>query len=663
MSRELLLLGVGTLATELHERLGESFAIARVESADDLLPLLQTNRFAAVLSAYDLRHLAVEQAAQACAQLAGVPYLRTHLNADRCFLGPWVLPDRPGCVTCAEWRMRNAHPNKEIWNSLQAAQLHPRYTEAEKGWTAPFLDLAATLVDDEMHALVEDRPLSLVERVHVAYDGSLTGRTHAFLPHPYCTNCQMLPLDSPELAEIRLQPRPKPHPRSYRSDNPLLTRDHLRKVFYDWRMGLVNHMYRDTYSKFLPITGAELPMDGLDTAVEIGYGRTTTFPNSEMTSILEALERYAGMYPRGRRTVKYGSYQDFREEAVNPESFGLHDEAQRSEPGYKYVPYDETLPFYWVYAYSWQQQKSVLIPEQNVYYRLGSRNSEKPVNRFVYETSNGCAMGGSLEEAIYYALLEVIERDSFLVAWYNRQPLVELNLDDASDPTIAMIKDRVEAAGYRLHLFDMTMETGIPTVWATMVNPREDAGVRTYSAAAAHPDPEKAVLGAIVEVVTSMSIYEITMPPKRDEAEAMLHDGSVVQTMHDHVLLYSHPETLKRFDFLFQPDRAQRGLREVYAKWYEQEPPADLGAELKDLLDCFARLNHDVLIVDESTPELERVGIKAVKVFVMGLMTMCFGHQYRRIVVDRVQNGPVRVGWRKEPIPIEEINLDPHPFP
>lgn len=53
------------------------------------------------------------------------------------------------------------------------------------------------------------------------------------------------------------------------------------------------------------------------------------------------------------------------------------------------------------------QKRPILIPESLAYYSLGREDS------FVYETSNGCALGGSLEEAIFHAILEAAERDSF----------------------------------------------------------------------------------------------------------------------------------------------------------------------------------------------------------------------------------------------------------
>ncbi|ARU62693.1 hypothetical protein CBW65_18200 [Tumebacillus avium] len=660
--RQIWIVGEGVLADWVCERLELNFELTRMEHSQSLA-FSEGHGPDVVLSLLDRRDTDEEVRIQRLTRAHGVPYLRASLYVDRSFLGPWSFAGQEGCLQCAEIRMRNVHPNKPIWSAVTTAQSSESYRTAPKLWTVPFLDLFAELVAEELNAFAAERDLRYVQGMYAGYDGSLKGQLHRFLPHPQCPECSTVPDDLPELAELKFQPRLKPHPRAYRLPNPKLTRENLRKEFYDWRMGLVHHLYRETYSKFIPITGAELPLE-TENHTEIGFGRTVTFNDSEFTSILEALERYAGMIPRGRRTMHIGSYSEFRDQAVHPPQLGIHDPEQQKEPGYRYHPYDDELKVGWVWAYSWREQKPVLVPEQMVYYRLSQTTPEQPpVNRFVYETSNGCAMGGSLEEAIYYGLMEVIERDSFLVAWYNRLQLTELDLEGVKDQNILLVKDRVEAMGYRLHLFDMTMESGIPSIWATLINPADDAAVKTYTAAGAHADPEKAIMGALVEVVTSMPIYEISMAPKRQQAEEMVSDPTLVQTMEDHVLLYSHPDTLPRYDFLFAADRPVKSVREVYAKWYEETPPEDFSAELTGLMNQLLEHHQDILVIDETPPELESLGIKAVKVIVQGMLTMSFGHQFRRIVMERVQQAPVTMGYRKEPIAPEEINLHPHPFP
>lgn len=664
MNRTLIVVGTGVFSMTVLEEIRGSFDVHHVESLDALTAAVTERQPAAVLSLADGRDAQAEVKIQQAAHARKLPVLRAHLYADRSFIGPWAMPEEAGCVHCVEMRMHTVHPQKRNWQPMLEAQRSERYRQAEKIWSVPFLEWTADLLKEEMERFASGLSLRLHHQMYVGYDISLKGQLHKFLPHPLCPECSPLPEDAPELAEVQLVPRLKKSPRSYRLPNPLLTRENLRNTFYDWRTGLVHHLFRDLHSKFLPITGAELPLFGED-MTEIGFGRTVTFHDSEMTAMLESLERYAGMHPRGRKTSVYGSYNQWKEQAVNPRDIGIHEEEQYGEPGYAYERYHDDLEFDWVWTYSWRHKKPVLMPEQLYFYRLIHREGERAKTRFVYETSNGCAMGGSLEEAIYYALMEVIERDAFLVSWYNQLPLVELDLEDVEDRNILMVKDRVEAMGYRLHLFDMTMDSGIPSVWATVINTYQgdDVKVKTYTAAGAHSDPEKAIMGALVEVVTSVPIYEETMPALRDRATEMVKDGSKVQTMHDHVLLYSHPETESRFDFLFTDQHQKKGVREVYANWYEQTPPDDLTVELEALMNRLLENGADILILDQTTPELEAVGIKAVKVVVQGMLTMSFGHQYRRIVMDRVQQAPVRMGYRTEPIRKDQLKMDPHPFP
>lgn len=84
----------------------------------------------------------------------------------------------------------------------------------------------------------------------------------------------------------------------------------------------------------------------------------------------------------------------------------------------------------------------------------------------MYETSNGCAIGGSLEEAIFHGILEIVERDAFLLTWYAKLPLPRLDLSSANDTELQLMIQRLRTiTGYELHAFNATMEHGIPSLW------------------------------------------------------------------------------------------------------------------------------------------------------------------------------------------------------
>ena len=137
---------------------------------------------------------------------------------------------------------------------------------------------------------------------------------------------------------------------------------------------------------------------------------------SEATAILEGLERYCGMSPRGKKD-KCACYDDVEDHALNPLTLGVHTNEHYNRDGFPFKPFDPDYEQNWVWGYSLSQNRPILVPESIAYYSLGHRDA------YVYETSNGCAIGGSLEEAIFHGILEVVERDAFLLTWYAELPL------------------------------------------------------------------------------------------------------------------------------------------------------------------------------------------------------------------------------------------------
>lgn len=90
----------------------------------------------------------------------------------------------------------------------------------------------------------------------------------------------------------------------------------------------------------------------------------------------------------------------------------------------------------------------------------------------------------------------------------------------------------------------------------------------------------------------------------------------------------------------------------------------DLTEELKDILQEFRRLNLDVIVVDQMTPEISRNGLHCVKVLIPGMLPMTFGQHFTRVTgLERVLHVPVELGYAKQPLTYEQLNPHPHPFP
>ncbi|CAA9289335.1 MAG: TOMM biosynthesis cyclodehydratase (protein C) / TOMM biosynthesis docking scaffold (protein D), partial [uncultured Corynebacteriales bacterium] len=476
---------------------------------------------------------------------------------------------------------------------------------------------------------------------------------HRFLPDPACPVCGGLPEDSAAGARLRPGPRPKRAPDDYRVGSVDL--DRLRRTYVDQEVGLVRALGHGTEAG-LVVARAPLCMPG-GGHEESGWGRARDSRTARQVALLEALERYGGARPGGRRTAVHAPYSAVAADAVDPRSFGLHAPEQRAEPGHRFGRYDEDEPRHWVWAHSFGRDRPVLVPESLGYYRSRLLHPDDPP--LAYEASNGCALGGCVEEAALYGLLEVAERDAFLLTWHARLPAPRIDLATWPDPLAGLLAAEIDRElGYAVHVFDITPEHGVPCVWALAVDPGGGSAGRpaTASAAGAHLDPRQAVLSALAELGPILAHLVRSYPEQAGRAAAMAADPSLVTEMEDHALLHGHPDTLERFDFLLRPPAGTGPPR-------RPDPPrprADLRDDLLGAVDRFAAAGLDVLVLDQTTPEHRAGGLACVKVLVPGTLPMTFGHAHRRLSgLPRLRTVPRLLG-HPEPAGISTL---PHPFP
>ncbi|MGH3826867.1 MAG: YcaO-like family protein, partial [Pseudonocardiaceae bacterium] len=401
-------------------------------------------------------------------------------------------------------------------------------------------------------------------------------------------------------------------------------------------------------------------------AGQSGYGRTLSFRTARLSALTEALERYAGRAPRGRRTAVRARYIDIADRAVDPTTFGLFPDERHDLPEFPYPRYHPERELPWVWGYSFARQEPVLVPENLAYYTHGAHAG---TDEFIYEVSNGCALGGCLTEAVLHGLLEVAERDAFLMTWYAQLPAPRVDLDSATDRAIPLLVERVRhTLGYTILTFDTTLEHGIPSFWLLAVDTQPDparpsARPSALCAAGAHPLPEHALLGALCELTTSLGARLATYP-NRDttEVERLLTDPDAVRTMDHHGLLYSQPRAFDRLAFL-PLDGPARPLTDVAhpSRWPAR---SDLAEDLCELIGRYLDTDLDVIVVNQSTPEHQAGDLSCVKVLIPGTLPMTFGHRFRRTDgIPRLLSIPHLLGYRAHNLRPDEINPHPHPFP
>nr|WP_275983838.1 TOMM precursor leader peptide-binding protein [Paenibacillus hamazuiensis] len=605
--------------------------------------------FALVL--HDTWHPSVHLEAEERFRSAGIPWLRAFVAFGEGIVGPLSRPGISGCSQCADTRRLLAgRDRREMW------ALQQRLAETggipRDAWASRtgLLQMAYLLAAESQKALLGQRS-RCEERMFFIDMKTMGCSNHFYLPDPLCPVCGRLPDDTPADARVSLGPSRKIGENSYRCRPLKDLKRFLVDDYLDYKTGFLNGKMMDLVSPFADVS-VNLPIFAHD---EVTAGRTHSYAESELTAIMEGLERYCGMTPRGKRPTVTGSYRNLADQALDPVTVGLYAKEQYERPQFPFKPFHPDEPIEWVWGYSLLGQKAILVPQQLAYYSSGCGQG------FVYETSNGCALGGSREEAIFYGIMEVVERDSFLLTWYARLPLPRLDPRSANDPELELMISRLETvAGFDLHLYNATMENGIPSIWAIAKN-RKPKGVNLICAAGAHPDPVRAVKGAVHELSGMMLTLDEKFEANRGRYVQMLHDPSLVRGMEDHSMLYALPQAEERLRFLLEENRPLRTFQEEFNRM-----PAypDLTDDLKDVLQAFRRLNLDVIVVDQTTPELKRNELYCVKVLIPGMLPMTFGHHLTRVAgLERVLKVPELLGYAKRPLFPHELNPHPHPFP
>lgn len=401
--------------------------------------------------------------------------------------------------------------------------------------------------------------------VHLVDLQTLAVRHYPLVPDPECPVCSTPEPDTDEAATITLKPAPKLRPGSFRvrdiGSYELPVEPYANPVCGSLGPSVVQDISSTSTSATI---GCFSMRSGPYLRETFWGGHADTFAESVRIGVLEGLERYAGMRSRAKRAQVHASLDALRADgraAVDPRVVGLYSDAfHRANP--RVLPFTSDREIPWVRGWSLREGQTVLVPEVLTYYHAPGLE-----NRFVQESSNGCASGGALEEAVYFGLMEVVERDAFLLSWYGQAALPEIDPRTSRRPATRQMVDRLEMYGYEARFFDTRISFPIPVVTGVAVRPDGGRGRMCFGAGAGL-DPEAALAGALCEIATDAVNLQGRTERDEERLRAMAYDFDKVAALHDHPLAYGIPEMGDHADFLLgapgEVRRPPRSFDELY---------------------------------------------------------------------------------------------------
>jgi ribosomal protein S12 methylthiotransferase accessory factor len=353
------------------------------------------------------------------------------------------------------------------------------------------------------------------------------------------------------------------------------------------------------------------------------FGKGSTAEQGEASALMEAIERYSGIFQGDEIRMKR-RFTDFAPgDAILPNDVLLFSDAQtradqhasahhshESQPAP--APFDPSAKIEWSPVWSLRDQRFKYLPTSLLYFFYSGPAAFQA-------DSNGCAAGNTLEEAIVQGFLELVERDSYAIWWYNRLQRPALDLSQFDDSYVRDLRTQLAETGRQLWVLDITSDLGVPTFVAIshwMQNGHENIEFGS----GAHFDPRIALLRALTELNQFLSI-------------GLMGGGSGEKPSLDGV----NPLRLQDHAFLtpIANPTGQLCAAEAPGRLHNTREQADSCVEIA------ARAGLDFLVLNQTRPDVE---VPVVRVIVPGLR-----HFYRRFGPGRLYDVPVKLGWRDQP--------------
>jgi ribosomal protein S12 methylthiotransferase accessory factor len=585
---------------------------------------------------------------------ANQPWMPVKPYGMELWFGPVFIPGETGCWECLRQRLRNNRPMDGLYSSLKnTGDLPPRPAAA----LHLTMQIAANQATLEIIKWLYFGRNNRVEGKIVTYDTrELTSREHVLVKRPQCSVC----------GEDQYKKGNRRHPLP-------ITPQNKKETCICMQGGYREVPPEDTYEKYKhqisPITGVIQTLkpyfphhgapvynyySGINVAMQsktlywlnfhirgTNGGKGSTWSQARAGAMCEAIERYSSTY-QGDEYYIDGSFRDLGKDAIHPNAcmnFSENQYRNREETNQKcprfYAlvprPFDETLPMQWTPVYSLTKQAFKYLPSCFCYARCPE---EDPFNCFCYPDTNGCAAGNSIEEAILQGFLELVERDSAALWWYNMLPKPAVDLHSFNHPYFFRLIEYYRKLNRNLYVLDLTADMQIPAFGAISHRGDGQKGEIIFGFGA-HVDAKLAIERALVELNQILPIVQVpeTMKEKgmyRIKDETFLH-------WLDTAFIENHPHLA-----------ADESIPMKKAADYPRLCRPNIYESLVFCINSAAGQGLEILVLDMTRPD---IGLNVVKVMAPGLR-----HFWKRLAPGRLYDIPVKMGWLEKPLKEEELN-------
>ena len=578
------------------------------------------------------------------------PWLLMGSDGTAGWLGPLFVPDQVCCWECLRRRFlagigQSCGPN----DSQPVARINSRTDASSPALRRVLTGIAA---DEILRFVFHHQPSRCIGRIVLVDLDDFRFRAETVLRIPQCPACgrrgQHGALETAQTFEGQEQ-----RVRALGHSN-LLVGQHFGVI------RSTGEMPRRWDDPMISIIGMQLadtaslggPRSSLNTA-----GAGLTRDEAWCAAIGESAERYCALLSNKLLAVRIAAFADFEPgEAIDPAELALYSQEQYATTGFPMRPFRRDTVVPWVEGKhltdSVQPARHCWIPAEFVHL-AHDPTCKRPLH---VPTSNGLAASTSLESALLSATYEAIERDAFLVAWWNglRAPRVDLTSNEMAwfrqSLEMLFLWPRID-----YHVADLTADTRMPVYAVISVGPSED-GLITSFGAACHPNARTALLKAMLEAAMGRSYVRQLV--RDDPTKRFRRDLSDIRTFADHAQFYTrHPRSRSRLLNLVS--------NRVFAKLDAFAAPdtADPGSCLSQLAARLEDIGFNPAWCELTTTDVRAADLRVVRVVIPGMIPIYANHHLPPLGGAR-WTCPERVfPWATKKLFRRRRNATPHPYP
>lgn len=384
------------------------------------------------------------------------------------------------------------------------------------------------------------------------------------------------------------------------------------------------------------LVGAQLAHTGSGSGRSAGEARAA--------ALGEAVERYSASFADPDALV-VASARELGPRAVEPSRFALFSESQYGTAGFPYTRFDRDTRLAWIEGVSLPEREPAWVPAQLVH--LAGHEDERPICR---TTSSGLACHRTLAQATLAALLELFERDAFMITWKARisWPVLEWS---GNERLTAFERSFLRPTGLHWHAVDLSAFWEVPVV-AAVVRSDVPGTAPLGVGAAADATVEHAVRKALDEAARVRTWAQALQSVGGDAPAA-----DDVCDFDDHIHFYAEPSNAHRVDFL--DGSASRRHADSVAPLEGSTTEEHIAALCRRL----ARGGASAYAVDVTAPDIREAGLAVVRVIAPELCALDVEHGARLLGGNRLYDEPRRLDVRERLLAEADVNPDPHPFP